>query len=328
MIDVTVIIPVYNVQEYLRRCLDSLVEQDYDKTKMEIYIIDDCSTDESAKIIKEYETKYAFITAKYLEKNSGVSYARNIGIKESKGKYIMFCDSDDYYEQNSISVLMNFIKTKGADFITANYFVDSGKKVIKVDTSKYFTKDLITKKEIVSYMTLSSWSKIIKKDLFIKNNIYYPENIKRCEEMTVIPIAAYSAENPIAIDNVLYHYCQRKTSVSNSNKNVKLEDLRYFNDTFKMFCDKINQDEYKDEIEFRAIEHLLYGKTLVMLKSHVSRREILEHISAFKDKYPNFMKNEYIKNFNKAKIVFIKILNYKLLLLAKIFAKLHEKLTG
>ena len=64
MIDVTVIIPVYNVEKYLRKCLDSLVGQDYDKNKMEIYIVDDCSTDKSVEIIKEYEDKYSFITEK------------------------------------------------------------------------------------------------------------------------------------------------------------------------------------------------------------------------------------------------------------------------
>ena len=76
MIDVTVIIPVYNVKKYLKKCLDALVSQDYDKEKMELYIVDDCSTDGSTEIIKEYEEKYSFITAKYLSKNGNKKLQR------------------------------------------------------------------------------------------------------------------------------------------------------------------------------------------------------------------------------------------------------------
>lgn len=328
MIDVTVIVPVYNVEKYLRRCLDSLIKQDYDKTKIELYIIDDCSTDESAKIIKEYEIKYPFITAKYLQENFGVSYARNLGIRECKGEYIMFCDADDYYELDSISTLMSVVKVEQADFVTANYYISYENKNIKVDTSSYFSKN-ITKEEIVSYMTLTSCSKLIKKSLFIDNNIFYPENIKRCEELNVIPIVAYNAKKPIAVDNVLYHYYQRENSASNNNKkNVELKDIEYFDITFENFCKKIKQEEYKEELEFRAIEYLMYSKILVMLKSHINDKDILQYIANFKDRYPNFMKNKYLKHFNKVKRIFIRILYYKILILAKIFVRLHEKLTG
>lgn len=329
MIDVTVIVPVYNVEKYLRKCLDSLIEQDYDKNRMEVYIIDDCSTDGSAEIMKEYEDKYSFITAKYLSENSGVSHARNLGIKNGKGKYIMFCDADDYYEKNSISVLMSTVKEENADFVTANYFITKNNRDIKVDTSSYFSKDKITKKEIVSYMTLTSCSKIFKKSLFIDNNIFYPETIKRCEELTVIPVIAYMAEKPVAIDNVLYHYFQRKNSASNKNKgNIELKDIEYFDITFENFSKRIDQIQYKEELEFRAVEHFIYSKTLVMIKSHIDDEKILQHVSKFKSKYPNFIKNRYLKNFSKMKIIFIKALNYKMLLIAKVFAKLHEKLIG
>lgn len=325
MIDVTVIIPVYNVEKYLRKCLDSLVGQDYDKNKMEIYIVDDCSTDKSVEIIKEYEDKYSFITAKYLSTNFGVSHARNLGIKNCKGKYIMFCDADDYYEQNAISKLMYYVENNGTDFITANYYICKNDKNIKVNTSNYFSKDKITKQEIISYMTLTSCSKLIKRELFLNNNIFYPENIKRCEELPVIPIIAYYADNPIAIDDALYYYVQRKSSASNKNK--KTEDITYFDVTFEMFKEKINTNIYQEELEFRAIEHFLYSKTLVMIKSNMDNNRILQHITDFKNAYPNFLKNRYFKNFNKFKKIFILTLKYRMLLLSKLFVKIHTKLT-
>ena len=329
MVDVTVIIPVHNVEQYLERCLDSLIEQDYDKKKMEIFVIDDGSTDRSVDILKKYERIYSFITAKYLEENRGVSNARNIGIRECKGEYIVFCDADDYYEKNSISIFMKEVKQRNADVVIANYFISNDNKSIKVNTTKYFSKDQIKKEEIISYMTLTSCSKIVKKELFIKNNIYYPTDIKRCEELTVIPVVAYLAQNPVAIDETLYHYYQRKTSASNNNtRDSKVENLECYDKTFEIFSRIIDNDKYKEEIEFRTIEHLFYSKILVMFKSEADKIEITNEIKKFKKKYPQFLKNKYLKRYNKAKIIFIKLLNYKMLFLAKIFVDIHAKLTG
>jgi len=328
MIDVTVIVPVYNVEQYLARCLQSLVEQDYDKNKIEILVIEDKSTDKSKEIVEQYAKEYSFVTPKYLEKNQGVSHARNIGIKEAQGDFIMFCDSDDYYEKNTISKFMEIVNTKNVDFVMANYYISYENKDIKVDVSNYFSKDMITKKEIISYMILTSCSKLIKKSIFIDNNIYYPEDIKRCEELTVIPIVAYLAQKPIFIDETLYHYYQRKVSVSNNNVGKRKEEFDFFDITFERFIEQIDQETYQQEIEFKAIEQLLYGKLLVMLKAKISKKEIIDEIEKFKMRYPRFLENQYLKKYSKAKVIFMKLLNYKMIFLAKIFAKLHEKITG
>ena len=223
---------------------------------------------------------------------------------------------------------MKKVKEENADFITANYYITSGNKDIKVDTSSYFSKDTITKKEIISYMTLTSCSKIIKRSLFIDNNVYYPEDIKRCEELTVIPVVAYLPKKPMAIDDTLYHYYQRKKSASNSNKKLKKKDFNFFNVTFERFEKYIDKNKYKQELEFRFIDHIVYGKMLVMLKANINSKEIKNDIDNIKEKYPDLLNNEYIKKYNKIKIIFIKLINYKIIFLARMFAKLHEILTG
>lgn len=328
MIDVTIIVPIYNVENYLRMCLDSLVNQDYDKDKMEILAIDDSSSDQSGEILKEYTRKYNFITPIYLEENKGVSHARNTGIKEAKGKFVMFCDSDDYYEENAISKLVTAANENDADFVIANYYISYDDKNIKVDVSERFPRTKISKKEAISYMTLTSSAKLIAKEIFLENHIYYPEDIKRSEELTVIPILAYFSKNPIFIDETLYHYYQRKSSASNSNKGKRKEDFDFFDITFERFASQINQQQYGQEIEFRAIEQLLYGKLLVMLKAKIPKNEIKIEIEKFKSMYPNFSKNIYLKQYSKAKVIFIQLLNHKMIFLAQLFAKLHEKLTG
>lgn len=328
MIDVTIIVPVYNVENYLEKCFDSLVNQDYDKKKYEIYAINDGSSDKSLEILKKYSKKYKNITLKDLKKNKGVSYARNIGIKNAKGEYLMFCDSDDTYEKNAISKFMKVIKKEKCDFLMSNYYITSNKKDIAVKSSDYFKNKNLTKEEIVSFMTLTSCSKIIKKELFIDNNVYYPEDIKRCEELTVIPVVAYYAKKPIVIDDVLYHYYQRKTSASNNNAKINIGDLSFFDETFLKFENIIDKTKYREELEFRAIDHLFYGKMLVMLKANFDKRTILNEIEKLNKKYPEMLNNKYLNNYNKFKLLFIKFVSNKNLLMAKIFAKLHQMVTG
>lgn len=326
-IDVTIIVPVYNVEKYLKKCLDSLVNQTYDKNKYEIYIINDASKDNSLNIIKEYQKKYSNITLYDLKNNKGVSHARNIGIKNAKGKYLLFCDSDDYYESDAIEKFMKHAKNNNSDFLMANYYIAKENNNIKVNTTNYFKNEIISKEESICYMTLTSCSKLIKKDLFIDNNIFYPEDIKQCEELTVIPVISYLAKKPTIINEYLYYYYQRQGSASNTHKITNIKDLFFFDETYQRFIKPLNKDKYPEEIEFRAIDHLLYGKTLVMLKSHISRKEIINHINNFNNIFPNALKNKYLKNYSKLKKIFLFFINKKQIFIAKIIAYVHSKIT-
>ncbi len=329
VIDVTIIVPVYNVEHYLRKCLDSLVNQDYDNKKYEILIVNDASTDKSINVIYEYHKQYSNISVYDLKKNGGVSNARNIGIENAKGQYLMFCDADDYYDTNAISIMMSYVKKEKADFIMANYYITNGINKISVDVSGYFSNMIISREEIVSYMTLTSSAKLIKKDLFINNNISYPTDLKRCEELSVIPIVAYFANKAVVIKDTLYYYYQRSDSVSNTNsKKTPIGDLDYFDKSFERFVANIDSLKYSQEIEFRAIDHLLYGKSLVMLKSGVQRKYIVNHINDFKRKYCKFTRNIYFKKYNIGKKIFVYSLNCKLLFVSKLLAYIHGKLTG
>ena len=318
---VSVIIPVYNTGKYLERCIDSLL---CNKNKPEILIIDDHSTDNSLEIAYKLSKKSEVIKVISLSQNKGVSNARNIGIKEATGEFLMFADSDDWYEPNAIDILLSAAKNNHADFVMANYYISYENKKIKVDTTSYFSKNKITKKEVISHMSLTSCSKLIKKDLFLNKHIFYPLDVKRCEELTVIPILAFYAKKPMVIDETLYNYYQRPNSASNK----KETDISYFDITFNRFVDIIYNSKYAEEIEFRAIEHLLYSKTLVMLKSNFKMRDIKKHIKEFKNKYKNYNKNKYLPNFNIIKRMFIITLNTKCLVFHKIFAFIHSKITG
>lgn len=115
MIKISVIIPVYNVEEYLKECLDSVINQTL--KEIEIICIDDCSTDSSYSILEEYAKKDSRIVLIKNKENMGVGYNRNIGIKEAKGEYIGFIDSDDYISEDYYENLYNTAKKYNSDVV-------------------------------------------------------------------------------------------------------------------------------------------------------------------------------------------------------------------
>ena len=133
-----VIIPNYNSGIYIKRCLDSLLEQEYRVN--EIIVVDDCSTDESTKIVKEYTKKYNNIILLENEKNMGVSYSRNRGIENTKSEYIMFCDSDDWYEKQATKKMMEKVEDIATVF-------NSSKKNFKRALGVLMKKNLIVQNE-------------------------------------------------------------------------------------------------------------------------------------------------------------------------------------
>ena len=126
-IKVSVIIPVYNVEQYLRQCLDSVINQTF--KDIEIIIVNDCSPDNSLQIIKQYQQKDSRIVLVDLPENTGVGNARNEGIKLAKGKYITFIDPDDWAAKNFIDVLYNSIEKYNTDFVSVSYVKMSNYKV-------------------------------------------------------------------------------------------------------------------------------------------------------------------------------------------------------
>ena len=261
-----VIIPNYNSGTYIRKCLDSLLEQEYKVN--EIIVVDDCSTDDSTKIVKEYMKRNNNIILLENEKNMGVSYSRNRGIENTKSEYIMFCDSDDWYEKQATKKMMEEIED-GADFVFAGYYITykDGRKIeVKYNT---FNNIEIIKETCISYLPITSSSKLIKKSILVEHNIKYPVGIKNCEELPVIPVAGFYAQKIVYIDECLYNYFQRENSASNH----KLEDLSFYDITYEKFKNYLPQ-EYKESINIRMVEHLLYSKTYSLIKEKHLKKEI------------------------------------------------------
>lgn len=223
---VTIIIPVYNVQEYLEKCFNSLINQTY--KNIEIIIIDDGSKDNSLDICKKYEAEYNSIIKLIHTENKGVSSARNLGLKQAKGNYILFLDSDDYIENNMIEILYNNLKTYDVDISMCNYNKVVGNEILRNDFE--IEKKLLNKSEFFNkifdkrFYRGFLWNKLFKKELLLNNNkfVEFSEEIHMMEDLLFISQVAENATSFYYDDkSFLYNYVQRNSSALNTKFNYK-----------------------------------------------------------------------------------------------------------
>ena len=223
MLKFSLIIPVYNTHDYLRKCLESIVMQKFDKEKYEAIIINDGSTDNSEEIILEFKNKYPNII-KYIKKeNGGVSSARNLGIKKSKGEYLFFVDSDDYLDLDILNRLEKTLCNDEADVIRINSRdVKSNGDVIKEIIIKESKNEIGLIKNIMKEKSLEvPWGYIIKKSLFIDNRLQFAPQVH--EDFGLIPIILYEAKTIKQLSYIGYNYVERETSLTAEKEYEKLK---------------------------------------------------------------------------------------------------------
>ena len=231
---ISVIVPVYNVEKYLRRCLDSILVQTY--SNIEILLIDDGSTDQSGKICDEFAKLDSRVRVFHKE-NGGVSTARNLGIEQAKGEYITFIDSDDYADEELISYLYGLIKYANAEIsiCCANTeILVCAADLYNEETIKFYAgtndgkKEVLTVHESIKRLLyeqgffVSPWAKLYKKLLFL--GIKYPEG-KLYEDTAATYKLILKAERVAYGRSCKYTYCVRNNSITRSTFSPRQLDL-------------------------------------------------------------------------------------------------------
>ena len=209
---ISVIVPVYNSEKYIARCIQSILTQTYHD--WELLLVDDGSTDRSQHILKEYELKDQRIKVLY-QNHGGAGLARNLGINNAVGDYIVFVDSDDTIENNYF-MLLSQMKTDVV-FIDSNQ-VDESFRLIKrerMSVHKYKTKDEILRSQMTGKIPWGGWRKAVKKDIIHKNNIYYT-NHTIGEEAIFSFLVLWYAKDYSFIDAPVYNYIQHDDSLSHT----------------------------------------------------------------------------------------------------------------
>ena len=225
---ISVIVPVYNVEAYLRRCLDSILNQTC--RDFELLLVDDGSTDCSGRICEEYAQKDGRIEV-FHKANGGISSARNLGLNNATGDYISFIDSDDWVEPDFLEVLLRLLLANNADISQCFYIKETSKirdenlPVIRTDSSEIFEgretlHNLFDKR--MSFRTVLAWNKLYKRRLF--ESLRFPEGIIFEDEAFTHEVL-YQSDKLVVNDSTLYHYTWRADSLSNSKQSFKYLDL-------------------------------------------------------------------------------------------------------
>ena len=184
MVSISIIIPIYNVEVYIRRCLESMMTQEFVGATIECILIDDCTPDRSMTIVKsmvsEYKGPISFVLLKH-EVNRGLSAARNTGIQHAKGDYVFFMDSDDYIMPDSLQYFLdNQAKYQDVDILVGNAINRKANNNLingVHDTCLMTDRDLFFQRMLQHKIYLYAWNKLIKRDILLKHHVFFEEGI-------------------------------------------------------------------------------------------------------------------------------------------------------
>lgn len=235
---VSVIVPVYEVERFVGRCVESLMDQTL--SDVEFIFVDDCTPDASMDIIRNVTNRYPRRTVKFLrhEKNRGLPAARNTGMSVASGEYIYHCDSDDFLEVEMLEKLYSAAKEHNADLVWSDWFLTFGKN------ERYMTQPAAASGREALSLSLSGlmkynvWNKIARRSVYEKNGIRFPEGHSMGEDMTMLRIMACS-EKTAYVASALYHYVRTNTDAMTQTYSERhLQDLRQNVDETEKFIAK------------------------------------------------------------------------------------------
>lgn len=220
---VSVIVPVYNVEQYLPKCIESLINQTY--KNIQIILVDDGSTDQSGKICDAYAERDSRIEVVH-QANGGVSKARNQGIELANGKYIAFCDADDWVEPDMYEYLYGLLATSKCNIASCGAWMESPKDKMAIGYSRKQNLHLDVEESIVQMHLRRCMSDWVVTKLFdgkIIHALRYDESLTVCEDYKFECEAIESSQGVVCGTEVKYHYIQRKSSVSNNGYTSEFE---------------------------------------------------------------------------------------------------------
>ena len=247
---ISIIIPCYNVEKFISGCIDSILNESF--KNYEIILVDDKSTDNTLKIIRDYEKKYDFIRVIENEKNSGAGFSRNSALKIAKYNIISFIDSDDYIEDNFHEELLKVMKKENADISVCDIYMKYEGDFIEQDTRNSVCSDKKTKYDFINNgLAASPCNKLFKKELFDEND--FPVGIMN-EDVTTILTTLIKSNKIVYTNKTYYNYVQRKTSVQNKEFSFKRFDIFTAYDLLvSRVKNEKNIDKYIEAIIFNQI---------------------------------------------------------------------------
>lgn len=305
----SIVVPVYNVEKYITKCLDSIINQNYDN--IEVIVIDDGSTDKSGLICDKFALEDKRVKVIHTS-NKGVSHARNLGIVSAKGKYLTFVDADDYVDEDIYEVLLADIVSYSADIAMCN--MCQNKKSVFRFGEKSETVKLYTGSEMLEHfygnnyvMAVVVWNKVYRMEMF--DGIQFPEGLTREDEFVMHKIM-YNAKIVSFRNKGLYHYMTHKESITRQKDLGRLNRLTAVEDRLQFFYDK-----QMIKLYYLSLLRLLNdsARCYFYVLIHFEEKEVLQDI---RERFMNhYSEIPEMKSFFRKKKIYPKLFITKYLLI-------------
>lgn len=273
---ISIISPVYNVEKYIHRCVDSIIAQTF--TDWELILVDDGSTDTSGTICDQYASQDSRIRVIH-KQNGGVSAARQTGLDASQGEYVIHADPDDWVEPTMLEELYAKAKAEDADMVICDYYTNSGNSQSYI--MQFVSEDPYTtmRRILCGEGVLGSlWNKLIKRFVFLENDIRFYPNINFCEDSLVCVQILKNSDIKIGyLNRALYHYYINKQSITCTPKRELFINKMHFEDVVLEMLTDSNQIEILDRFILRRLQSYSY----TIQYSDFSKEEIIKSLNRF-----------------------------------------------
>lgn len=301
---VSVIVPFYNVEGYIEKCLESLVNQTLQE--IEIILVNDGSQDRSINIVKKFLERYPEKIV-YLEKeNGGLSDARNYAIPYAKGEYIAFLDSDDYVEKDMYEEMYKVAKKENGDFVECNFYWEYPDKK-KEDIGKKYTG----KSEMIQKVRVVAWNKLIKRDILEKTGIQFPKG-HRYEDVEFTYKLIPFLNKVSFLNKSCVHYVQREESISNSQNERNKEIFDVLEHVIEFYKKNGIYEQYKNELEYVYARYAFCSSFLRIVKienEEIKEKMLQETWDRVHKNFPNWKQNPILKRNKSMKDLYLKTIN-------------------
>ena len=251
MSTVSIIVPIYKVEDYIRECIDSILAQTY--PDFELILVDDGSPDSCGRICDDYAKGDNRIKVVH-KVNGGISSARNAGLEVAKGEWIMHVDGDDWIEPDMIESLIEAAQITGADMV----FGDFMKYGPSAGYNKLPTWSSDKKKSMtnyIAYVMTTIWGSIAKRSLYADHSLKSPEDISYCEDFHLIVRLCHFAKKVVNVHRPFYHYRYRPTSImSNMSRKTEADEQWAYQDTIRFFKEQGVYEDYRKVMSWRVLK--------------------------------------------------------------------------
>ena len=311
MIKVSVIIPAYNLENYIEKTLNSVINQTLEE--IEIIVVNDGSKDNTLNIINDIASKYDKV--RIIDKeNQGVSKARNTGIKEAKGEYILFLDGDDWMDLDALNLLYTKAKSENLDLLCYDF-------IMAYEDGRLFNNNdmdfgTISGEDYLglcmeSKVSVSLWSKLIRRDLFETYSIKCPENIAFGEDMATTMILATYSKAVGKLNKNLYYYLQRSTSVTKTASKKVLDIEKAVNLIKDVLVKNDKYERLNEKFQLMRFLHIYYFNVVTTNILGDAHKSLYEIWNSYNDKevYNNKFYIEFMSNANFNNILKLKLYN-------------------